>query len=183
MKATSIKRGKLPLWFVVLLVAGLILLLSYTAVYFYQQKEEYGSLQTQQATLVEQKEDLLAQDDVINTNWLRTLNNKVKNVQGGVIWSSKKQHGIIYLKNLPKTIKQQHYRLWIYDLATKANKRVSAALFQHKGNRKQEYLIAVSPETRVTHPYKFELVLVESLKENNATDGQSSEYPLLLAQP
>lgn len=183
MQAATIKRSKLPLWLLVLFVSALVLLISYVVIYFYHQQEMNGVLHTQQSSLVEQKENLLAQDDVINTNWLRTLNNKVKNVQGGIIWSTKKQQGIIYLQNLPKTIKQQYYRLWVYDLATQANKRVSAALFQHKGNKDNEYLIAISPDVPVKHPYKFELVLLESIKEKNATDGQRVEHPLLLAQP
>jgi len=184
MKAMPIEQGKLPLWFVVLSITVVIVLLSYAAVYFYQQQERNGSSQTEQAALAKQKIHLLKQDGVIKTNWLRTLNNKMKNVQGGVIWNGKQQQGIIHVQYLPKTIKQQYYRLWIYDLATQANKRVSGALFQHKGNGVDEHLITITPEVPVKQPYKFELVLLESNDRNQAKGRQDdNEHPLLFAQP
>lgn len=175
----TIKQGKLPLWFIVLFVASLMLLLSTLAAYFSKQQEINNEMRTQMAGLVDQKTTLLQQSDVINTNWLRTLNNKMKDVQGGVIWSSNKQQGVVYFNNLPKSEANQQYRLWVYDLSKNADKRVSAARFTQSSHSADEYFVEIKPELSLELPYKFELVLEESGLDNKLV----AEHPLLLAQP
>lgn len=176
----TIHQGKLPLWFIVLFIAALMFALSSLAAYFSKQQEISVEMQGQMAVLVDQKATLLLQPDVINTNWLRTLNTDMKDVQGGVVWSSEKQQGVVYFKNLPQSEKNQQYRLWVYDLSKNADSRVSAAQFKQESNSSDdEYLVTIQPELSLKLPYKFELVLEES----NSSNQTVTEHPLLLAQP
>ncbi len=176
-----LKQGKLPLWLIVLLVVALIVLISSVGSYYYQQKEINSEIKGQQAELIQQKQRLLGQSDIINTNWLRTLNAQIKNVQGSVVWSTNKQFGIASFKNLPKTKDNQQYRLWIYDLSRKADKRISAAHFRKESNGSSNFLVKMKPQTKVKFPFKFELVLEQSTKP--AIKKKMKEFPLLLAQP
>jgi len=177
-----LKQGKLPLWIIVLLVVALIVVVSSVGSYFYQQKSINGKIKQQQAGLIKEKQTLLKQADIINTNWLRTLNAQIKNVEGNVVWSTDKQHGVASFKNLPKTKANQHYRLWVYDLSQKADKRISTAQFEKKTNGGSIFLVAMKPHTRVEMPFKFELVL-EQTTTKPANKKNIKELPLLLAQP
>ncbi len=176
-----LKQGKLPLWLIVLFVVALIVVMSSVGSYYYQQKEINRSIKGQQAELIHQKHMLLGQSDIINTNWLRTLNAQIKNVQGRVIWSTNKQFGVASFKNLPKTKDNQQYRLWIYDLSKKADKRISTAQFKKKTNGASEFLVAMKSQTAIKFPFKFELVLEQATKPGNKK--KIKESPLLLAQP
>lgn len=118
------------------------------------------------------KELLLSQPDVVNINWLRTLNPLVKNVEGNLIWSATLQQGILEFLNLPKIDDNQYYQLWIHDLSKSSDQATLAAVF--KGTKKEKLLMAFDT-VQIKSPYKFELVL--------HTDDQSKNQPLLLAQP
>ncbi len=177
----ELKQGKLPLWLIVLIVVVLMVVITSAGLYYYQQKEINRALEGQQAELIQQKKMLLEQSDVINTNWLRTLNTQIKNVQGSVIWSTNKQLGVASFKDLPKTKENQQYRLWIYDLSRKADKRISAAHFRKESNGSSNFLVKMKPQTKVKFPFKFELVLEQSTKPANKK--KIKEFPLLLAQP
>ena len=184
----AIHQGKLPLWFIVLFIAALMLALSTLAAYFSKQKEISVEMKSQMAVLVDQKATLLLESDVINTNWLRTLNVNMKDVQGGVVWSSEKQQGVVYFKNLPISEENQQYRLWVYDLSKNADTRVSAAQFKQISKPSDdEYLIAIKPELSLKLPYKFELVLEENYSKSDSKSDPNNqnviEHPLLLAQP
>ena len=77
-----------------------------------------------QSARVIQQQFILNQPDVINMNWLRTLNPLVKNVEGRVIWSNNLQKGVMEFVGLPEIASNQNYQLWIYDLIGKDTKPV-----------------------------------------------------------
>jgi hypothetical protein len=162
-------------------VLALVVVISSVGSYYYQQKARNNAIKGQQAELIKQQQILLKQADIINTNWLRTLNAQVKNVQGNVIWSTNKQFGVASFKNLPKTKENQQYRLWVYDLSKKADKRISTAHFKKKTNGSSDFLVAMKPQTTIKFPFKFELVMEQSTKPANKK--KIKESPLLLAQP
>ena len=176
-----LKQGKLPFWLIVLLVVTLVVMMSSVGSYYYQQKARNNAIKGQQAELIQQQQILLKQADIINTNWLRTLNAQIKNVHGRVMWSTNKQFGVASFKNLPKTKENQQYRLWVYDLSKKADKRISTAHFTKKTNGSSDFLVAMKPQTTIKFPFKFELVMEQSTKPANKK--KIKESPLLLAQP
>ena len=167
------EKKKLPLWFEVLFVAAVIFTISSVAVNAYKRMQINPSVQVQQSALESRKQLLLLQKDVINTNWLRTLNPLVKNVVGRLIWSTNMQQGIMEFKNLPKIDKNQQYRLWVYDLIETKDEPISAVEFNQVSGEK--FLISFDTDPNVSAPFKFELVL--------QTDDEEWDQPLLLAQP
>jgi len=165
-------HGKIPLWIYVIFFSTLLIAISSFGISQYQQRQTQASNQMQRTKVEELQQSLLTQDDVINTNWLHTLNPLVKNVKGNVLWSSKEQHGIIKLYNLPSLREKQKYHLWIYDLDAKNSGPISALIFNPKF---ENLIIPFRPEKHVTTPFKFEIMLEE--------EGVKDNLSLLLAQP
>jgi len=172
LETSEVPHGKIPLWIYVVFFSTLLIAISSFGISQYQQRQVQKSNQIQRTNVEELQQSLLAQDDVINTNWLHTLNPLVKNVKGSVLWSSKEQHGIIKLYNLPSLGKKQKYHLWIYDLNAKNSAPISALVFDAKY---ENLIIPFRPEKHVVSPFKFEIML----EEEGVEDGLS----LLLAQP
>lgn len=165
-------HGKIPLWVYVVFISILLVVLSSFGISKYQQLQAQKSSQAQHTNVEELQQSLLTQNDVINTNWLHTLNPLVKDVRGSVLWSSKKQHGIIKLYNLPKLDKNQQYHLWMYDLNAKNSTPISALKFRPEF---KNLIIPFTPKSIVGVPFKFEIVLEE--------EGIVGGLSLLLAQP
>ena len=168
----GVPHRKIPLWVYVVLISILLVVLSSFGISKYQQLQTQKSSQTQRTNVEELQQSLLAQEDVINTNWLHTLNPLVEDVRGSILWSSKKQHGIIKLYNLPKLDKNQQYHLWIYDLNPKNSAPISALIFQPEF---KNLIIPFTTKSIAVTPFKFEIVLEEK--------GIESGLSLLLAQP
>ena len=166
-------EGKLPIWIVVLFISTLIIMVSVFGLSAYKKNQVEVPTELEKTALQMQEESLLTQADLINTNWLRTLNPLVKNVQGRLLWSSDKQLGIVSFNNLPKLKSNQYYHLTIYDLDIKENNGVTALRFNQKAFGIFER--SFKPATFIKTPFKFELVLEE--------DGVEFGQPLLLAQP
>lgn len=169
---TAKQKDKLPLWFIILFAAVLIFISISLVAFFTKQHSQSSQVKAQQQALEAQRSHLLSQDDVIDTNWLRTLNPIVKDVKGRLIWSTSLQQGIMEFENLPKLDSDKHYKLWVYDLVASNNKAVEIAKFREVN--KKNFLVAFSPYKRIDSPLKFELSLEQK--------GQQSQ-PLLLAQP
>ncbi len=165
-------HGKIPLWVYIVFFSILLAALSSFGISKYQQLQTQKSNQSQRTKVEELQQSLLIQDDVINTNWLHTLNPLVKDVRGSVLWSSTKQHGIIKLYNLPSLKKNQQYHLWMYDLSTKNNAPISALIFKPEF---KNLIIPFTAKRAITTPFKFEIVLEEK--------GIKGGLSLLLAQP
>jgi len=156
----------------------LFLSLSTFGIFAFKQKQ--GELQqnsVKQGQFEILKQQILQQEDTIDTNWLHTLNPLVKKVRGRLLWSSAKQQGIMEFSDLPKLAKNQQFRLWIYDLNSRSSKPVSAIVaknsqFKHKS---KNLLVPFTAGSVIKSPFKFEL----TLEEKGVEGGQ----PLLLAQP
>ncbi|MGB1010349.1 MAG: hypothetical protein ACPGVP_11535 [Thiolinea sp.] len=101
---------------------------------------------------------LRGRSDSIGGNWLRTLNPKMKDVQGDLIWNSALQEGVMRFINLPAPGKDQRYRLWIHDSrATDGQPLLGAEL--DAGSGKQELFAAITAKASVMEPFKFVLTL------------------------
>ena len=169
----SLKQQKIPLWFVILLIAALIFTISSVAVFSYKKSQLKPAIAQEQSVLESRKQLILLQKDVIDTNWLRTLNPMVKDVQGRLIWSTTMQQGIMEFENLPELGKNQTYKLWVYDLVDTKNEPRLAATFNNVSGK--IFLRSFNTEPKISSPFKFELVL--------QSKGSDSDQPLLLAQP
>lgn len=166
-------NSKLPLWLIVAVSALVVFALSTAAVLVYKKSKPTPEFISEQAQLETRQQWLLYQDDVIDTNLLRTLNPLVEKVKGRLIWSSALQQGIIEFENLPAIAKDQIYRLWIYDLDRQDNKPQSA--FELQVVKESDFKLGFRPQSKISNPLKFELVL--------ETQGRNDSQPLLLAQP
>lgn len=163
----------MPLWFLVLLTTALIFTISQVGVSAYKRmQQDNPEVLAEQSQLQSRKELLLTQPNVVNTNWLRTLNPLVKEVEGSLVWSAALQQGIVEFINLPKIGENQYYQLWVHDLVESSDQASLAAVF--KGS-KDEKLVMSFDTIKIKSPYKFELVL--------HTEGETTNQPLLLAQP
>ena len=169
---TETSKGKIPLWILVVFFSTVTIAVSSFAITQYQQQQIQNLSKKQQTKLGSLEQSILEQDDAINTAWFHTLNPLVKDVIGSVLWSSKKQHGIIKLYNLPTLLDTQQLHLWVYDLDGKNNAPISAAIFKPTST---QVLLAFDTDMKVSTPLKFELTL--------ETKGADNAVPLLLAQP
>ncbi len=101
---------------------------------------------------------LSEQQDSIRGSWLRTLNPAMKNIQGGLVWSSSEQQGVMQLLNLPDPPRGFQYHLWIYDARGGSGVPVSASILT-AGSGKYEQFVVIEPTAQVVEPFKFELML------------------------
>ena len=172
-KIKTSKNSTLPLWFLVLLSAALVFLISQVAVSTYKRMQhDSPEISAERSQLESRKELLLLQPNVVNTSWLRTLNPLMKNVEGSIIWSATLQQGIVEFINLPKIDDNQHYQVWVHDLVETSGQASLVAVF--KGSNDEKLMMSFDT-VNIKSPYKFELVLL--------TEGKADKQPLLLAQP
>ncbi len=165
-------QAKIPLWIFAVFFTTLIIAISYFGFSKYQLDQAQQSELQQSNKVAKLQQAILAQDDVININWLHTLNPLVKDVKGSLLWSSHEQQGIIKISKLPTIEKQQQYHLWIYDLNAKTSAPISALIFNESSDN---FILPFKPSMRVDSPFKFELIL--------ETKGKAGGLSLLLAQP
>ncbi|MEB8432828.1 anti-sigma factor [Cocleimonas sp. KMM 6892] len=166
-------RTSLPLWFLVLLTAALIFAISQIGVSAYKKMQiKDPEVKAEISQIQSRKELLLLQPNVVNTNWLRTLNPLMKNVEGSIVWSGALQQGVVEFINLPKIKDNQYYQLWVHDLAEASNQASLVSVFK---SPKDKELLMSFDTIKIKSPYKFELVL--------HTEGETTNQPLLLAQP
>ena len=130
--------------------------------------------QQDQTPLIQQRNNLLAENDILQSSWLKTLNPLAKKIQGDLIWSSQQQKGYMRFANLPRLSAQQIYHLWIYDLEYSMKEPISSTKFQADPHIRKEFVVEVVAEKVVKKPYKFVLKV--------ETDEQPDQI-LLLAQP
>ena len=101
---------------------------------------------------------LLAEPSSVRGSWLRTLNPLVQDVQGGLVWNSPQQQGVMRFIRLPNPKKGTYYQLWLYDTRSQTDTPVSGATFR-QGSGKGEWFVPIHVTTPVLEPYKFELPL------------------------
>ena len=116
-------------------------------------------------------------NESIGGNWLRTLNPRVRDVQGDLIWNESLQQGVMRFINLPDPGKGFEYFLWVYDSHAKASQPVLAAVMA-RGAGKQEIFVDIEPDEAITKPYKFVLTM-EASGQREPTDDSI----MLMVQP
>jgi len=167
------QQQKQPIWLTVLITIALLFTVISLSSLAYKKWMVDASQQKNQSTFVIQQQLILTQEDVINTNWLRTLDPLVKNVEGRIVWSNILQKGVMEFVGLPKIGDNQKYRLWIYDLVGKDTKPIFSKEFSEASS--DVLLIPFSSKELIISPFKFELML--------KTEGEELSQPLFLAQP
>ncbi len=170
----SSNKNSLPLWFWIVISFLTALILVSAVLYLTKYTRLTVAAKKDQTPLILQRNILLQQSDLLQSNWLKTLNPLAKKIQGDLIWSSQQQKGFMRFANLPQLSSGQIYHLWVYDLEQDLKKPISATQFQAEPHSKKEFLVEIFPEKIVKKPYKFIL--------NLETEGQA-EQVLLLAQP
>jgi len=170
----SKNKFKPPLWFWIALVSFSLITLTSAALNLAKSSRLNIVAQQNQKPLIAQRVELLKENDIIKSNWLKTLNPQAKKIQGDLIWSTKQQKGMMRFNNLPKLSADQSYHLWIYDLEHSIKEPISATRFQTDPRVKKDFLVKILPKKAIKKPYKFVLVL-----ETKSQDEQI----LLLAQP
>jgi len=167
------QQQKQPLWLMVFLIIALLLIVISLSGLAYKKWITEPSQQINKSALVSEQQLILGQVDVINTNWLRTLDPLVKNTEGRVIWSNILQKGIMEFIGLPNIANNQRYQLWLFDVVGKDTKPIFATEFSEVSSK--TLLIPFSSEKLIISPFKFELML--------KTEGEDLSQPLFLAQP
>jgi len=170
----SISKNTTPLWFWILFSTLVALTLVSTGLYFAKTTRLAVAAKQDQTPLIQQRDSLLKENDILKSNWLKTLNPLVKKIQGDLVWSSQQQKGYMRFANLPELSAQQTYHLWIYDLEYSLKEPISATRFQADPRIRKEFIVEVVAEKVVKKPYKFVLKL--------ETEAQPDQI-LLLAQP
>ena len=172
-KVITDQQQKQPFWLTALLVLFLLISLILLGNLAYKKWFAEPSQQKNQSALVIQQQLILNQTDVINTNWLHTLNPLVKNVEGQIAWSNLLQKGVMEFIGLPEIKDNQKYQLWIYDLTGKDTKPIFSTEFSESSS--ETLLLPFSSKELIKSPFKFELKL--------KTEGEETSQPLFLAQP
>lgn len=162
------------LWPLILSVTSVVMI----AALIYSQRfvQKVDIIEKQQVAQYEARKFILAQPDVININWMRTLDPIAKKVYGDVVWSTLMQQGMMRFANLPKLKPDETYHLWMHDLASSAKDPVSVTKFSPELTMPTELLIPFKTPRKVTEPFKFTIML-DSLAKG------IQPQPLLLAQP
>lgn len=157
-----------------LIFSLLLLVLASVAFYVLQQSPTVRADATPVA-LQDLREQLLADPDSVRGNWLRTLNPKVQDVQGDIVWNSKQQKGVMRIVNLPKPDPGSFYQLWLFDTHKSADEAVLGAVLR-QGSGREELLVSIKTKQEVPEPYKFEL-------KQAFDDKSQAAQILLMVQP
>ena len=170
------QAGSTTSWFWPLVLISIAVGMVSVMIYSQRFVQQVDDIEKQQVAQYESRKFLLAQPDVININWMRTLDPLAKKVYGDVVWSTLMQQGMMRFANLPKLGSDETYHLMMYDLAHSANDPVSITKFSPEITIPTELLVPFKSPRMVSEPYKFTIML-ESTAEG------SDPQPLLLAQP
>lgn len=157
------------------LIFSLLLLLLAVLAFYIAQQLRVVQADTTPSDLQELRATLLADPASLRGNWLRTLNPKVQDVQGDIVWNSAQQQGVMRILNLPKPPSGSYYQLWLFDTQKSADEAVSGAVLR-QGVGDEELLTPIEPGEEVLEPYKFELHLQH-------TDATLESQILLMVQP
>jgi len=160
------------------ILIGMSIIMSIVAFLFLNQSPPTPD--PQQLILQKQYTQLQANHSSLQTQWLKTLNPRVRETEGAIVWDTTTQQGIMVFINLPKTKAGEHYHLWIYDLKRSQQEPISGGIFNTSGKKNSEYWVTIAPTEHVMQPFKF-VVLLEADKVS-ATETEKAQT-LLLAQP
>jgi hypothetical protein len=171
-----IQLAKTHRWPLIFIGIGMII----STIAFLFLSEPNHAQDPQQLVLQKQYTQLQANSTSMQTQWLKTLNRLVSEVEGNIVWDTTTQQGVMMFINLPQSKAGEHYHLWIYDLKRHQQDPISGGIFNTTGKKHSEYWVAISPAKKVIQPFKF-VILLETDK---ATVAEAEEAQvLLLAQP
>ena len=122
--------------------------------------------------------ELLGSKETLHLPWLRTLNPFIRKTGGDLVWNTRLQKGLMRFENLPVLKAQQNYRLWVYDLHQPQQKPVSASVFKVNKTDNNTFYVPIVPQSRITQPYKFLLIM-----EDSSDESISEPQSLFMAQP
>ncbi len=163
-------------WIWPVLIIAIASTIAASLLYVQKMSKQIHTITEQQEAQYESRKFLLSSPDVINVNWMRTLNPLAKNISGDIVWSSLNQQGIMRFANLPKLPADQQYHLWIYDLAKHPDDVISVVEFSPVTSLPTELLIPFTSSRQIEKPYKFMVML-------DSTETDFTPQPLLLGQP
>lgn len=124
------------------------------------------------------RDRLLADQETVRVNLLRSLDPQVKDTQGVILWNSAKQNGVLQMQGLPRHAEREKYQLWIYDLKRNNEQPILAANFYGSKSESAPYFVAIKPTESIVKAFKF--VVTKSLINHNKFERAT---PLLFAQP
>ena len=161
---TEERKGNFKSIGVKLLVVSLILVAVAASIpYGYAFYQKSITAKYSQVDIQKDLDKLLTVADTVQYSWMRTLNPKAKEVEGGIVWSQEKQTGIMKFKNLPAISKQEQYHLLLHDRGV--DQPISSIRFRQNSFDPNTRLVPFKPEKTVKSPYKF-ILLVENLANN-----------------
>lgn len=157
-------------------IIALILLL--LLAFFLRENGNIAVTSTSQQELRVVRNVLLANQDTVRVNLLRSLDPLVKDTQGDILWNSEMQNGVLQLQGLPEHEGRKKYQLWIYDLKRDNNHPVLAANFYGSEADTSSYIVSIKPTENIEKAFKF--VVTKSLISNSKFEDAE---PIFFAQP
>ena len=107
---------------------------------------------TPQNNASQERQQLLAKADVVQSTWGDFDAKNPKNIQGDVVWSNSEQKGFIRFSNLPVNDKtKEQYQLWIFDPNQKHP--IDGGVFD--ANEAGEIVIPIDAKIKVLKPTMF----------------------------
>ncbi len=169
--SVSVGRSRLVWLWVLLFIGGVVwaMLLWLQPFAPVQGTAEVSSLQAEY-------QQLRARSESVGGSWLRTLNPRMKDVQGDLTWNPELQKGMMRFINLPAPARKQRYRLWIHDSRAPDGQPLLGAVMA-AGSGKQTLFAAIVAPQPVLEPFKFVLTM-------GATEADDAvEQIMLMVQP
>lgn len=163
-------------WLGGLLIACLVLATVWAGLRWVNSAENTPATGAEISSLKLDYQTLRSRTDSAGGNWLRTLNSRMKDVQGDLTWNGVLQRGVMRFINLPSPKGKQRYQLWIHDSRSPDGKPVLGAVLE-SGSGKQELFVAIQADKTVLEPFKFVLSMGEA--GASEADGQI----MLMVQP
>lgn len=109
-------------------------------------------------TLAEQREQLIAKANIIQTSWKGTTQPEAKDVVGDVVWNNAEQKGYMRFRGLPANdVNKETYQLWIFDANQDEKYPVDGGVFNVKENG--EIIVPIDAKITVTKPTLFAITI------------------------
>jgi anti-sigma-K factor RskA len=115
-------------------------------------------LPKRELTLTEQREQLIAKANIIQTSWKGTTQPEAKDVVGDVVWNNAEQKGFMRFRGLPvNDVSKETYQLWIFDANQDEKFPIDGGVFDVKENG--EVIIPIDAKIKVTKPTLFAVTI------------------------
>lgn len=143
------------------------------------EQKETGEIPIPELSLSQQREQLLAQDDVLDLKWLPSKDPTALVASGGVVWSNKRQEGFLTFIRLAvndPTVEQ--YQLWIIDGQRDLAQPVDGGVFDIQQND-QEVIVRINAKLKVFDPQAFAITIE---RPGGVVVSDRSRLPLLASR-